>query len=125
MSNLEEILSNYNIEGKRYQDFLNDIQQIAKQIHNPELIDTKLSPNENTIYILWNDGEITEEKGSWSFGMRNVFTNTSSFVFNPIFKFPFSRSYLYNGIILKYDDCILFRNFLIKHLNNYKIKLYL
>jgi len=35
----------------------------------------KQSPNENVIYHLYNDGEITHQKGSWAYLKRSEFPN--------------------------------------------------
>ena len=46
---------------------------IINKAHNPALVDRteKLSPTENTIYHLYSDGEITEQKGSWAYTQRS------------------------------------------------------
>lgn len=49
-------------------------EQLKELIHscnNPKLVNTELSPLENTIYHIYSDGEITEQKGSWAYGQRN------------------------------------------------------
>ncbi len=41
------------------------LKELIKSRNNPKLVDTELSPLENTIYHVYSDGEITEQKGSW------------------------------------------------------------
>lgn len=97
------------------------IENIATIFHSPQLIDVSSSPNENTIYIIWNDGEISEEKGSYAFGQRNVRTYQSTLTFKRnVFNFPFVRSH-YRGVILSVNDCIIFRKFLDKIFRFFRI----
>ncbi len=49
-------------------------EQLKEFIHacnDSKLVNTELSPLENTIYHIYSDGEITEQKGSWAYGQRN------------------------------------------------------
>jgi hypothetical protein len=47
------------------------LKQFIHACNDPKLINTQLSPLENTIYHIYSDGEITEQKGSWAYGQRN------------------------------------------------------
>jgi len=89
------------------------IETMAKDIHNLKLVDTSKSPNENTIYILWGDLEITDEKGSWAFGQRSVRTCYPPHYSHSLFAFPFVRNG-YQGIMLPYEDALLFRKWIVK-----------
>lgn len=55
------------------QDEIRQLQADICAAHNPELVDktNKLSPNENTIYHIYSDGEVTEQKGSWAYRQRS------------------------------------------------------
>jgi len=93
-------------------DLKEQIEKMAKEAHSYDHINTSISPNENTIYMLWNDGEITSEKGSWAFGMRSVFTKEPPiFPYSLNLKFPLSR-YGYSGAILSLEECCLFRSWI-------------
>lgn len=47
------------------------LKEFIHSCNNPKLINTEAAPNENTIYHIYSDGEITEQKGSWAYGRRN------------------------------------------------------
>ena len=51
------------------------IIDIGRQCHNPNLVKKDESPNGNTIYHIYNDGEITYQKGGWAYLQRSVFTD--------------------------------------------------
>jgi hypothetical protein len=61
------------------------------------------SPNANTIYHLYNDGEITSEKGGWAYGQRSVFTSA----------YPVKNSdrlhFTFRYVVLPYEECLAFR----------------
>lgn len=72
-------------------------EQLKDFIHscnNPKLIDTNMAPLENTIYHIYSDGEITEQKGSWAYGHRNERTWTYPVFENIYVKdlFPYERN---------------------------------
>ena len=50
-----------------------ELIEIINKAHNPSLVDKTetMSPTENTIYHLYGDGEITEQKGSWAYTQRS------------------------------------------------------
>jgi len=50
------------------------IQETINFSHNKKLIDKNMAPNSNIIYHLYQDGEITFQKGSWAYGGRSEFT---------------------------------------------------
>ena len=79
-----------------------------KTYYNYDLIDKNMAPNENQIYILWNDGEITAEKGGNVFGHRTPFTKASSFHIKNKYDFPYERNG-YTGIIAKLEYCYIMR----------------
>jgi len=41
------------------------IQETINFSHNKKLIDENMAPNANIIYHIYQDGEITSQKGSW------------------------------------------------------------
>jgi hypothetical protein len=49
---------------------MEEIYELIAKYHNPNLINKKQQPMENMIYHLYDDGEITEQKGGWAYGMR-------------------------------------------------------
>lgn len=107
--------------NKTWKEVKEKIENIASLYHSPQLININSAPNDNIIYMIWNDGEISEEKGSWTFGQRNVRTFQTSLTFRlNLFQFPFIRGN-FSGIILSKEDCIHFRNFLEKILIHFKI----
>jgi hypothetical protein len=46
----------------------------VQEMNDESLIKPDEAPNANTIYHIYNDGEITEQKGGHAYGMRNVRT---------------------------------------------------
>lgn len=71
-------------------------EQLKEFIHscnNLKLIDTNMAPLENTVYHIYSDGEITEQKGSWAYGQRNERTLTCPQFPNIYHKdlFPYER----------------------------------
>lgn len=61
------------------------------------------SPNANTIYHLYNDGEITSEKGGWAYGQRSVFTSAYPIKNCHLLRFTFRY------VVLPYEECMKFR----------------
>lgn len=100
-----EILSNVNIMVKKY--------------HNPKLIEPDLSPNENTIYKIYSDFEVSSEKGGWSYGSHTLFSYlTPLFGRSPTGIEPFPCP-MPNGMgyaIMKIEHCLeiynLMRNYI-------------
>lgn len=50
---------------------IQELQNLITNAHDTSLIVPTESPNANTIYTLYEDGEITEQKGGWAYGQRN------------------------------------------------------
>ena len=48
----------------------------VQEMDNPSLVEPETSPNGNTIYHIYNDGEITSQKGGWAYLQRSVFTDS-------------------------------------------------
>jgi len=77
-----EIHKIYNLTKLNFSDGLeelrnsisNKINEKIKLYHNEELIKTNEQPNENKIYKLYENFEITMEKGGWAYGQRSQFT---------------------------------------------------
>jgi hypothetical protein len=67
------------------------------------LIHPDESPNVNTIYHLYNDGEITSQKGGWAYGQRSVFTSASPVGNSDLLRFTFRY------VVLPYEECKNFR----------------
>ena len=53
---------------------LTNLKSKLKSIHNPSLIDKNGEPNGNLIYHIYCDGEITYQKGAWSYLKRKEIT---------------------------------------------------
>ena len=50
------------------------IYKLIDEYHDPTLIKPSESPNGNLIYHLYNDGEITQQKGGYAYMARTEFT---------------------------------------------------
>lgn len=90
-----------------------NIQNTIDVSHNPNLIDPQVSPNENTIYKLYNDFSITSEKGGWAYGQRNIFLFYPPLRINidQTFNFPMAEEYTKNKkyAIMELETCISIR----------------
>jgi len=80
------------------------------------LIDTSenASPNENTIYHLYNDGEITQQKGAYAYLQRSEFDIYDGFLGKYHFEqFPFDfvvkARTPFTYAVLTLEECIQFR----------------
>lgn len=87
------------------------INAIAFQKNNRGLIRKDDSPNENKIYKLFSDGEITVEKGGFGYGRRAMFTLEYPLNYtSPIFTFPENstrKGYTYT--IMTKEKCVELR----------------
>jgi hypothetical protein len=94
-----------------------DIERTVLEMHNAHytqenphgLLQPDEAPNTNTIYKVWNDGEITYEKGGYAFGdrslkqLRTSITHTGSL---PLPNFPQACSKNgYSYAMLTMDEC--------------------
>lgn len=71
------------------------------------------SPNTNTIFKIWDDGEITNEKGGDAFGDRSVRTSCPPLVGPECAKPRFPLEGAHNSYaILTYDECLEVRGML-------------
>ena len=59
---------------RRQEELISLINQKVKEYHNIDLIRCDESPNANHIYKLWEDFEVTSEKGGYAYGNRGVFS---------------------------------------------------
>jgi hypothetical protein len=78
------------------------------------------SPNGNTMFHLYSDGEITYQKGGWAYGKRNVFPLQPplSGMINLGFHFPKNHDHIKETyVILTEEECNDFRNKMIILLN--------
>ena len=99
---------------------LEGLYELIKQFHNPNLIKEEEQPNDNIIYHIYNDGEITHQKGGWAYRQRTEFIEQSpirirKFDFS---KFPIQTKNLYDQnigyIIATKEDCITIRKYMDK-----------
>jgi hypothetical protein len=51
-----------------------DIYKLIMEFHDPSLVKPLEQPNGNLIYHLYNDGEITQQKGGRAYKQRTEFT---------------------------------------------------
>ena len=100
------------------------IELINNQIklsHNPELVIKNESPNSNTIYHIYEDGEITSQKGGFAYLQRSEFTSHAPINIGPKkqvkFDFPLGLGSKY--AIVTESDAIIIRNMMIGFYKNY------
>jgi len=98
---------------------MNDLKELIAKLHNPNLVQPDESPNGNTIYHIYSDGEITEQKGGWAYLQRSErsleYTIYGVYI-NPEI-FPNKRETCFQTFgyaIVTYDDAKLIRNAMIK-----------
>jgi len=86
------------------------------------LVNPKESPNGNTIYHLYSDGEITFQKGGWAYLQRSEFSTESVISGHRELQISFpneadrGRTY----VILIEEECKYFRNKMIELLKKYQ-----
>ena len=90
------------------------IKDFITSYNNPKLINTQEAPNENTIYHIYSDGEITQQKGSWAYCNRSEFTLYLPFNKSISFEnFPYhrtnSKGEKFGYAIVKYEDALKIR----------------
>ncbi len=85
------------------------------------LVNPKESPNGNTIYHLYSDGEITFQKGGYAYLQRSEFSTESTIGGHRELrmKFPNEASYGKTYVILTQQECKYFRNKMIELLVKY------
>lgn len=92
------------------------------EVSQTGLVKPKESPNGNTIYHLYSDGEITFQKGGWAYLQRSEFSLESTIGRHRELRMEFSnkddheRTY----VILIQEECKKFRDKMIELLNKYK-----
>lgn len=82
------------------------------------LVHPNESPNGNTIYHLYSDGEITSQKGGWAYLQRSEFSDWN----NPTIsgyqklnlKLPGDANNCMSYAVLTYEECINFRKRMIE-----------
>lgn len=99
--------------------------EIINKAHNPNLVDNtaKMAPNENLIYHLYTDGEITEQKGSWAYLQRSERTikypyQYQSHVYIDKRAFPLYRDTGFGYIICTESDAYRIRKLLKEYYNS-------
>ena len=82
------------------------------------------SPNGNTMFHLYNDGEITYEKGGFAYGKRSVFQSCIPICKMNKLNFDFPNTQGHNDketyVILTETECNEFRNKMISLLKKYE-----
>lgn len=77
------------------------------------LVNPDDSPNANTIYHLYNDGEITHQKGGFAYLMRTEFTFKNEIYHEHEhipYNFPITKIGKYSYAILTQEECFKFRS---------------
>ena len=94
------------------------IQETINFSHNKKLIDENIAPNANIIYHLYQDGEITSQKGSWAYGRRSEFTLYYPINgYKNIFSFPLSRG-KFGYIIVTEKNALFIRKMMLEDSKN-------
>jgi len=94
------------------------IQEYILKCHNILLLKPSEQPNENIIYHIYSDGEITDEKGGWAFSNRSMRTLKDSIVPNNyVALFPVRRGYndSYGCAMVTLEDALKIRELLSKY----------
>jgi hypothetical protein len=59
---------------------MDNLKSFIEKAHNLSLVDENESPNGNTIYHIYSDGEITYQKGGWAYLQRSEFSDSCIFL---------------------------------------------
>jgi hypothetical protein len=87
---------------------------MVNRCHNPSLVKPDESPNGNTIYHIYSDGEITIQKGEWAYSRRIEFPLYYSLGLQlDREKFP-SKTLSHGYAIVTKHDATMIRNAMIK-----------
>lgn len=111
---------------------LEQIYNLINEKHNPNLVESDIigtinyvnntCPNSNTIYHLYNDGEITYQKGAWAYLQRSEFQKFESinyeFDYN---RFPKKSRNNQGYCIVTLENALIIRNLMIEYLDCKKI----
>jgi hypothetical protein len=92
-------------------NIINDAHKKHYEYSKYGLVNPRESPNGNLIYHLYNDGEITYQKGGWAYLQRSEFTCYPSIYELKKFNFKF-LNYNNSGktyVILSKIECIQYR----------------
>jgi len=90
------------------------IQEMINSMHNPGLVKLKESPNENRIYHIYSDGEITNQKGGWAYLQRNEFLSQYPISdYKKKYVFPLKIS-THSYAIVTLEDALELRNAMIQ-----------
>jgi hypothetical protein len=81
----------------------------AHYVNSPTgLVDVNDAPNSNIIYHLYDDGEVTQQKGGVAYGMRTEFTIMTACVPHGKYTFPLARNQ-HTYAVLTLEECERFR----------------
>jgi len=84
--------------------------ELVNKYHDPTLIKTKIAPNANKIYHIYNDGEITCQKGGDAYGQRTEFTEYGNILSKiDMIHFPIPKSYSYGYAIVTLEHALEIR----------------
>lgn len=88
---------------------MEEIYNLITKYHDPSLVKPLESPNGNLIYHLYNDGEITQQKGGYAYKARTEFTMESSIKnrLDPKY-FPIKKDDI-GYAIMTYENAIIVR----------------
>ncbi len=98
------------------EEAIKNLNEEINKLHNSHyenrptgLIDEKDAPNSNTIYHLYNDGEVTYQKGSWAYLRRSEFTESGPIYMdtaNSPYVFPKVRDRQVSYAVLTREECM-------------------
>ena len=98
----------------------NKIYKMLEELNDDNLINKNESPNTNTIYHLYSDGNITYQKGGMAYRARSEFNLVSSITINmnlDIDKFKYllnTNTHTFGYIIVSDVNAVLIRNEMLK-----------
>jgi len=93
---------------------INTINEKISACHNTKLIDVSMAPNENTIYHIYTDGEITQQKGSYAYMQRSEITIETAVQYKYVFNFPNKNRFNVGYAIVTKEDAIAIRDMMKK-----------
>jgi len=75
---------------------MDNLKTFIEKAHNLGLVDPNESPNGNTIFHIYSNGEITYQKGGWAYLSRSEFSESCVFLkknYYDLFPMKDERSY--------------------------------
>jgi hypothetical protein len=96
---------------------MDNLKSFIHKAHNPKLVIFDESPNGNTIYHIYCNGEITYQKGGWAYLQRSEFNDSYALSLKKNYYdiFPIKNNVKHSYAIVTIKDAMTIRNMMIDY----------